>query len=166
MARHGRFGCWLVAALGAGVCLLWAALRDGCGLVVAPGRACCCAHVPVSRVPERGAAFLARCGPMPVDLFVPSARPGAPRFVRVRGVARAPRDLPERAASRIRALLRSTPPPHREGVAALRGDIKKRRGTAGRSARQQGLRKQGRSHRFITAGCLRGRVAPPLRTTP
>ena len=39
-----RYGCWLVAALGAlgaGVCLLGAALRDGCGLVAA--RACCCA---------------------------------------------------------------------------------------------------------------------------
>ena len=59
-----------------------------------------------------------------------------------------------------------SPPPHREGVAALREAISKRRVTAGRSARQQGLREQGRSHRFITAGCLRGRVAPPLRTTP
>ena len=42
-SRHGRAccGCWLVAALGAGVCLLGAALRDGCWLVAA--RACCCA---------------------------------------------------------------------------------------------------------------------------
>jgi len=29
------------------------------------------------------------------------------------------------------------------------------------TARQQGLREQGRSRRFITAGCLRGRFAPP-----
>ena len=92
----------VVAALGAGVCLC-AALRDGCWLVAA--RACCCATF--RSLPSVGAAFLARSArsmsaaliSCAVDLFAQRPRARAPRFVRVRGVVRALRDLPERAAS-------------------------------------------------------------------
>ena len=56
-SRHGRAccGCWLVAALGAGVCLLGAALRDGW-----LGRGACVLLRDVPVTAERGAAFLAR----------------------------------------------------------------------------------------------------------
>ena len=58
-SRHGRAccGCWLVAALGAGVCLLGAAPRDGCCWL---GRGACVLLRDVPVTAERGAAFLAR----------------------------------------------------------------------------------------------------------
>ena len=141
VAAPGRAccGCWLVAALGTGACLLGAAPRDGCCWL---GRGACVLLRDVPVTAERGAAFLARSArSMSAALSRRSLcaqRPGAPRFVRVRGVAPAPRDLPERAASRIRALLRLDPP-SRGGVAALRERIiKTPRGRAAAGAARTG----------------------------
>ena len=128
-------GCWLVAAR---ACVLWAALRDGFLLAGrALGRACgqpCATAAGWSRrvraaarrsghLPSKGQRSRA-LGPIDVcraepSISLPSAPAGGASFVRVRGVAPAPRDLPERAASRIRALLR-TPPSRGE---ELRGAV-------------------------------------------
>ena len=165
----------LLARRGAGACSLWAALRDGFLLAGrALGRACgqpCATAAGWSRRVRAAARRSGRCrawgsvsralGPkkMSAALSRRSLCPAPPRpaggasFVRVRGVARAPRDLPERAASRIRALLRPPPPPHREARLSRSATQSKRRVTAGRSARQQGLPQTRLSHRHITAGC-------------
>ena len=65
-SRHGRAccGCWLGAALGAGVCLLGAALRDGCCWL---GRGACVLLPAFRSLAGRGEPFfLARCAPIVV----------------------------------------------------------------------------------------------------
>ena len=104
--------CATAAGCGRGACVL---LRD------VP--VTCRAWGSVSRA--LGPIDVCRAEP---SISLPSAPAGGASFVRVRGVAPAPRDLPERAASRIRALLH----PPRLGrlhiemacVALQRGDIK------------------------------------------
>ena len=128
-------GCWLVAAR---ACVLWLLAGRGAGhwgvlaggsparrLLLAWSRRVraaarrsghCRAWGSVSRAlgPKKMSAALSRRSLCPA----PPRPAGGASFVRVRGVARAPRDLPERAASRIRALLRLDPP--NEGGVALR----------------------------------------------
>ena len=115
-SRRGRAccGCWLVAALGASC---WG---QPCATAAGWSRRVRAAARRSGHLPSVGQRF--SLGPIDVcraepSISLPSAR-GRFVFVRVRGVDPAPRDLPERAASRIRALLR--PPlyrsssPHRE----------------------------------------------------
>ena len=146
-SRHGRAccGCWLVAALGAGVCLLGAAPRDGCCWL---GRGACVLLRDVPVTAERGAAFLARSArSMSAALsrrsLCPAPGPGGASF----------RSRPRRGSSPTRPpgegcvadpSLASTRFEHieRRGV-ALREAISKRRVTAGRSARLQGLPQTG-----------------------
>ena len=124
-SRHGLCdgGCWLVAALGTGACLLGAAPRDGCCWL---GRGACVLLRDVPVTAERGAAFLARSARSMFDVCraEPSSRRSlcpAPRPAM--GASFRPR--PRRGSSPTRPpgegcvadpSLASTPPPPLEPI--------------------------------------------------
>ena len=167
LARHDTG----VRAVAAGWSRRWA-LGCACGasparrlLAVVAARACCCATF--RSLAERGAAFLARSARSMSaalsrrSLCTQQRRSGALVPFASEAAGSSPTDMrrglrrgSEPASTRLHIERRAWRCERRRS---------KRRVTAGRSARLQGLRKQGRSHRFITAGCPLGRVAPPLQ---